>query len=200
MLQPLGYYLQGRKKLIEIAPPSTPAKQRRPGQGRKGVSLKAVRSKPLTEVKKYSYFFWLKISSEGLEKCRQNVSGVQGSHSPHKDLCFDLKHRPDPSRLKRPLPNQALPPIGSEGTKGTDCPFETSRPSPRSSPDQPLLPRAAWDWRAGGGPGAGLGTLHPLLLQLLLQPCAQPGAERISPSGTECAERAHHEARYGRGI
>lgn len=86
-------------------------------------------------------------------------------------------------------PSQAFILIGSEGTegtKGTDCPFETNRPGPRSSPDQPLLPRAAWDWRVGGGPGAGPGTLHPLPLQLLLQPCAQPGAEQISPSGTEC--------------
>lgn len=102
-----------------------------------------------------------------------------------KTSALNLNHCPDPSRLKRPLPNQALPPIGSEGTKGTDCPFET-RPGPRSSPDQPLLPLAAWDWRAGGGPEAGPGTLHPLPLQLLLQPCAQLGAERISTSGTEC--------------
>ncbi|CAO2633628.1 hypothetical protein LEMLEM_LOCUS22284 [Lemmus lemmus] len=88
--------------------------------------------------------------------------------------------------LKRPLPIQALPPIGSEGT---DFPFEKSRPGPRSSPDQPLLPRVAGDWRpgggAGGGPGAEQANLHPLRLQLLQQPSAQPGAERTSLFGAE---------------
>jgi hypothetical protein len=62
---------------------------------------------------------------------------------------------------------------------------------------QPLLPQAARDWRAGGGPGAGPGALHPPPLLSLLQPCAQPAASRADRTGPSRAPRVPtHEARY----
>lgn len=95
---------------------------------------------------------------------------------------------------------EAFPPRDSaEPSRGSCSPTEgllsapaaglLGWPGPSLSPDQPLLPRADRDWRAGGGPGAGPGALHP-------PPLRSAGSREDSAGGSGAPRVPTCEARY----
>lgn len=98
----------------------------------------------------------------------------QGLRGHSEGICFGLKHSPHKTQLSPPAAAALLP----RGSLALRLPPLLRRSGPRLSPDQPLLLRAAGDWRAGGGPGRGRAPFIP-------RRSTPPGAEKTAPAREE---------------
>lgn len=104
---------------------------------------------PLTDVKHHSVPFWLR---------RGEGRAFQGLRGRSETVYSGLKPSSCGTQWSPPGATALLP----RGSRALGLPGCSRRAeAPRLSPDQPLLPPAAWDWRAGGGPGRGRAPFIP---------------------------------------